>query len=261
VEARWNGATITGFALAALLGGCATVAETTAPPPLDGTAWTLAALPGSEIAPSPRVTLQFDAGRVSGSDGCNRYSGAYTVTGGKLELSPLASTQMACAPEVMELAKAFTSALTGARSVRVADRRLELLSDDGTVRAAFDPQSRELAGTAWHATGINNGREAVVSVLPDTTVTLALGTDGRATGSAGCNAYTAAYTADGSTVTFGPAATTRKTCARPEGVMEQEQAFLKALATVASAHREGERLVLRTASGAIALSLARADGG
>jgi heat shock protein HslJ len=260
VEPRWNVATVGGFALVALLAACAAVAETTAPAPLDGTAWSLVALPGSEIAPNPRVTVQFDAGRVFGSDGCNSYSGTYTVTGGKLELSPLASTQMACAPEVMELARAFTSALTGARSYRVADGRLELLSDDGTVRAAFDPQSRGLAGTAWHATGINNGKEAVVSLLGDTTVTLAF-TDGRATGSAGCNTYTAAYTVDGSNVTFGPAATTRKMCARPKGVMEQEQAFLKALATVATAQVERDRLVLRTAAGAIALSLVRADGG
>jgi hypothetical protein len=43
--------------------------------------------------------------------------------------------------------------------------------------------------------------------------------------------------------------------------MEQEQAFLKALATVATAQVERDRLVLRTAAGAIALSLVRADGG
>ena len=42
--------------------------------------------------------------------------------------------------------------------------------------------------------------------------------------------------------------------------MEQEAGFLAALATVASARREGSRLELRTASGALAVSLV-ADSG
>jgi heat shock protein HslJ len=39
--------------------------------------------------------------------------------------------------------------------------------------------------------------------------------------------------------------------------MEQEQQFLKALGTVATARLEGERLELRTATGALAATLAK----
>jgi heat shock protein HslJ len=78
--------------------------------------------------------------------------------------------------------------------------------------------------------------------------------DGRVSGSAGCNNFMGTYTASGSSLKFGPAATTRKMCAQP-GVMEQEQQFLKALESVATIRQEGDRAELRTADGALAVSL------
>jgi heat shock protein HslJ len=224
--------------------------------PLDGTAWTLAALPGKTLAGNSNVTLQFDADRVSGADGCNRYSGSYVVNNSALRVSALASTQMACAPELMTQAKAFTSALTDARSYRIADGQLALIGPDGVVVATLVALSRELAGTSWSATGINNGKQAVVGLVQGTSVTLAFGADGRATGSAGCNSYTAAYSVDGSNLKFARAAATRKMCAQPD-VMDQEIAFLKALETVATARLDGDQLELRTAGDALALFLKR----
>jgi heat shock protein HslJ len=50
-------------------------------------------------------------------------------------------------------------------------------------------------------------------------------------------------------------------CAEPEGVMEQEQMLLAALETVATAQVEGDRLELRRADGALALSATRDGGG
>jgi heat shock protein HslJ len=49
-------------------------------------------------------------------------------------------------------------------------------------------------------------------------------------------------------------------CANPERVMEQEQQFLKALETVATAGFEGDRLELRTATGALAMTLTKEGG-
>jgi heat shock protein HslJ len=89
---------------------------------------------------------------------------------------------------------------------------------------------------------------------------MAFSADGRVGGSAGCNAYTASYSAAGPKLTFGPAAATRKMCVRPAGVMEQEQQFLKALETVATARFEGDRLELRAATDALAATLARDAG-
>jgi heat shock protein HslJ len=245
----------------ALISACTTVTPAGSPPDLNGTAWVLSSLPGQTLQPGATATATFEGGRVQGTDGCNRYTAPFTVSGSTIQVgSRGASTMMACAPAVMKQAEAFMSALTGARGFRVEGGRLQLLSGSGAVLATFAAQSQSLAGTAWRVTGYNNGRQAVVSVLTGTTLTMAFSADGRVSGSAGCNRFTAAYTADGQKLTLGPAAATRMMCARPEGVMEQEQQFLKALETVATARFEGDRLELRTAAGALAATLAKDTG-
>jgi heat shock protein HslJ len=160
---------------------------------------------------------------------------------------------MACPPEVMEAAAAFMTALSGARSYRVQDGRLQLQDGDGTVLATLDAQQQTLAGTSWEAIGVNNGKGGVVSIATEATITLDFSADGRVSGSAGCNRYTGTWTAEGATVAFGPAAATRRMCP-DQAVMEQEQNFLTALGTVRSMRMEGDRLELRAADGALAIS-------
>jgi len=228
---------------------------TTALPDLNGTSWVLASLPGRTPVANAPVTLRFADGRATGADGCNRFSGPYQVTDGQLAIGPnLAGTMMACPPEVMAQAKVVTEALTSARSYRVASGQLELLGADGAVLGTFAPQATGLAGTSWRVTGHNNGKQAVTSVLQGTELTLAFGSDGRVSGSAGCNNFNGTYTVDGEAMTFGPTMTTRKMCGTPEGIMVQEQQFLQALGTVATMRREGGMLELRTATGALAVS-------
>lgn len=246
-----------GLAVAALLStACSAMPPAADPAPLDGTAWVLSALPGRTLVEGATATLRFEGGRASGSDGCNRYATSYTADGGKLSFGATgAATMMACPPAIMEQARAFTSSLTAASRYRIEAGQLQLLGADGAMVASFAPQSQALAGTSWRVTGYNNGRQAVVSVLADTQLTVAFAADGRVSGSAGCNNFTGTYTASGSSLQFGPAATTRKMCARPEGVMAQEQQFLKALETVATIRHEGDQAELRTADGALAVSL------
>jgi heat shock protein HslJ len=244
-----------------LVTACSAVSPTADRPELNGTAWILTALPGQSAVAGSTPTLRFEGGRVSGTDGCNRYSAPYTVKGATIEVGPKgASTQMACPPEVMNQANAFMSALTQARGYRVTAGKLELLAADGPVLATFKAQSQSLAGTSWNVTAYNNGRQAVVSVLAGTSLTLSFADDGKVAGSAGCNRFTATYTSDGQKLSIRPATTTRKMCAQPDGVMEQEKQFLKALETVATARFEGDRLDLRTTEDALAMTLTKAAG-
>jgi len=225
---------------------------------LDGTAWVLSSLPGRSLVVGSSVTVHFEGGRVQGSDGCNRYSAPYMITGSALQVSPAgAATQMACPQPLMEQAEVFMRALTQARAYRILSGQLELLAADGTVLAIHAPQQQTLAGTSWYVTGYNNGREAVVSVIASTKVTMTFSTDGMVSGSAGCNRYSATYTSEGPKLTFGAIAGARLMCAQPEGVMQQEQQFLKALETVVSARVEGDSLELRTAPGQLAATLTR----
>lgn len=245
------------IALAMTLAGCATPDPTRQTPPLEGTQWVLASLPDRDVAAAHAATLSFESGRMRGSDGCNRYSVSYRAIGSTLEVAPRsASTQMACAPDVLKQAEAFMAALASASAYYVADGQLHLLAADRSVLATLAPQSKQLAGTSWRATGVNNGKGAVASVVAGSTLTLDFDADGRASGTAGCNRFTAGYEArpDRGELRFSAPATTRMLC--PDaGVMAQEQMFLDALQSVATMRMEGSRLELRRADGALALSL------
>jgi len=249
---------VTVLAAALLAAGAPFAGSSDSPPTLDGTAWVLAALPGETLPPGRAATLRFEGGRARGFDGCNQFVAPYTSEGATLAVAATGvATQMACPPERARAAQAFADALRGARGYRVEAGQLQLLAADGRPVATLAAQPKLLAGTAWEATAINNGKQAVASVASDSSVTLGFGADGTASGSAGCNRYTGRYVSDGSKLTFGPTVTTRKMCPRLE-VMEQEQSFLNALGTVATATVEGDRLELRTATGALAVGLTRA---
>lgn len=156
----------------------------------------------------------------------------------------------------MGQAAAYAVALREATGFAVDGGQLALTDATGAVRATFAAQNRELAGTSWVVTGYNNGMQAVVSLLGGTEITATWG-EAAITGSAGCNRYTAPVVVDGGRVTIGPAATTRRFCAEPDGVMEQEGSYLRALESAATLRREGRRLELRTADGALTVNLTR----
>ena len=240
--------------------GWSTIVASPDSPPLDGTAWVLTSL-GGRMPPSDATpTARFDGSRVQGTNGCNRYSAPIAIQGSKIEISAkAATTNMACPPDTMQLADAFMTAMFSAKSYRISSQRLELLGAGGAVLATFAAQSQSLAATSWRVTDINNGKGAVVSLVAETTVTMSFATNGKVAGSAGCNNYTSTYSRDGDKLTFTSAAATRRMCFAA-GVMEQEHAFLKALETTATARMEGNRLELRTADGALAMSLIRNPG-
>jgi heat shock protein HslJ len=234
---------------------------------LAGTQWVLSTLDGAAAIEAAQATLNFDAeGRITGSDGCNRFFGPYRVAGDALVFSQLGGTLMACPPDMMEQARSFTRALMSTNTFSMAGGTLTLLDENGAALATFSVLNTNLAGTHWNVTGYNNGKQAVVSVLRDTSLTLEFsdaepGTDARVAGSAGCNRFFGAFTqgAQGDdAIAIGPLASTRKLCPAPEGVMEQEAQFLKALETAATWRMDGDKLELRTAEGALAASLRRA---
>jgi heat shock protein HslJ len=250
------------FVLALMLAGCGAMASSGGATDLNETAWTLATLPGYSPLTGRPVTMRFENGRVHGTDGCNRYSAAYTTASGGFKLSgAVASTKMACPEPVMKQADAFVAALSRARAARIDGGQLTLLDAGGMVLATLTTQGQALAGTVWQVTGYNNGKRAVVSVLAGSTLTIAFAANGKVGGSAGCNRYTATYSSSGQSITLGKAAATRMMCARPAGVMEQEAAFLQALEMVARARVDGDRLELRSSAGALAVTAVRSASG
>jgi len=73
-------------------------------------------------------------------------------------------------------------------------------------------------------------------------------------GSAGCNQYFGTYAASGSDITIGDVGRTEMYCMEPEGVMDQEQAFLAVLASAASYRLAGAQLELLDGTGSVILA-------
>ena len=110
-------------------------------PPLAGTAWVLAGLPGRALPAGTLVTLEFASERVTIQDGCNRFKAPYKADGGTIEVAfEEPWSRMHCAPERTEIAHVFLTALEGARSYKLEDGRLQLLATGGDVLALLAPQ-------------------------------------------------------------------------------------------------------------------------
>jgi heat shock protein HslJ len=111
--------------------------------PLVGTTWTLTTIASGDAVSSvlngTEVTAAFTAdATVAGSAGCNRYSGSYTWTGDQLSFSPLASTKMACADDVMTQESAFLASMERVASFAIEGSQLTLSDASGAVLLAFD---------------------------------------------------------------------------------------------------------------------------
>jgi heat shock protein HslJ len=223
---------------------------------LDGTSWTLTTLNGQPTLKDTTVTLNFAAGKAAGTDGCNRYTGAYTADDTSIKFSgQMASTMMACPEPIMKQASAYQQALGQAATYKVEGTQLALSDAHGKELASFSAQNSDLAGTSWIVTGYNNGKQAVVSTMAGTDLTANFGVDGNLTGNSGCNTYSAVYQTDGHKISIGPAAATMMAC--EQAVRDQETQYLAALSTAATYRIAGSKWELRTADGALAVTLSK----
>ena len=68
-------------------------------------------------------------------------------------------------------------------------------------------------------------------------------------GSAGCNSYSAQYSISDAEITFTSPRVTRRACAAPDGVMQQETRFLNLLPSLTKFHIYGDRLFIFTGEG------------
>jgi heat shock protein HslJ len=242
------------MAVELILGGCASTTNTVA-----DTGWSLVTLNGQSVGSQPQVTINFEENKISGTDGCNKYSTSYAVKDGKFSVNKtMATTKMACPEQVMRQATAYSTALIRAASYRIDGKQLTLADADGHVSATFAMLVSELGGTSWIGAAYNNGKQAVVTAVVGSKLSADFSIDGKLTGFAGCNKYTTAYETAGKNITIGTIASTRKVCSEPAGVMEQEIQFFKVLESAASYHFEGDQLKLRTADGALAVTFVRA---
>ncbi len=220
--------------------------------PLEGTYWRLSSFVDSQgerqsPLPSTSIDAVFSEGKVSGSDSCNQYSAAYQLNGDRISIQPGITTLMACPEPIMEQAQGYMAALASASRYKITNDTLEIIDQSGNSVLTYTAGESGLSGTSWTATAYNNGKGGVTSLLGGSEISAEFGEGGTLSGLAGCNNYTATYTIDGDSIQIGPPASTRKMCAEPEGIMEQEAAYLAAIQAAATFERRGDGLTLRDA--------------
>ncbi len=203
---------------------------------------------------NPTINFSTD-GKVSGNAACNSYTSTYTVDGDALTIAPPASTMMACATDVQsKFETAYLAALGKVRAF-VIDLKgdvntLTLGDESGKTLMRYTLGSTGVTGVEWQATGINNGKEAVVSLVAGSTITMTLSDDGTVTGNATCNTYNGDYTVDGAKITFGPMMSTKMACESDE-LNAQEQAYLVALGNTTTWELANGVLTFRDDAGAM----------
>jgi heat shock protein HslJ len=124
-----------------LVSGCGGDDDAEEPPSLDGTSWTL--VEGTEITipDDVEMTIAFEAGRASGSGGCNRFTGSYEQDRESISLGRLASTRMACAEEVMSAEQAYHSVLESVTSWSATGGVLVLSDSSGQALLRYEATS------------------------------------------------------------------------------------------------------------------------
>lgn len=238
--------------IAVLAAGCGGDEEEASGAALEGAPWIVVGgleVPGWEkTAPS----ALFDGQRITGSTGCNGYGGPYTVDGSALELGEIAMTLIGCPPPVGAVEREFLAALE-----RVAIRRLD--GEELVLAGADDEELLRFALASpvgsWQV--IDSG--GLENLIPGVQLTATFTEDGELRGGAGCNTYRATYTTDGGVIEISPPAATRKFCAAPEGVMEQESRYLQALASAERFRVDGGVLRLTLADGTPVVAFGRRD--
>lgn len=86
---------------------------------------------------APPITMTAAEGNATGSTGCNTFFVGFVATGdaasGQVTMGPISTSQRACAGPVAEQEQAFLEALAGVTAYSIADGRLTLNGDAGSL--------------------------------------------------------------------------------------------------------------------------------
>lgn len=128
-------------------------------------------------------------------------------------------------------------------AMRGAIRLVAFLTIIGTLTSCLSAgrgaDTDELPGTSWALTSLSGSE-----LLPGTAITLDFETE-ELSGSAGCNHYGAGYQLSGNSLRVGDVAATEMACPEPQGILQQEEAYLTALSGANSYQVTGGQLEIR----------------
>ncbi|MBL8156296.1 MAG: META domain-containing protein [Anaerolineae bacterium] len=206
---------------------------------LDGTHWQLVSLDGADPVAGTSITLRFGPDNsAGGSGGCNSYGSTYTQdASGRIIFADILSTMMACAQAIMDQEIAYLAALQSASAYQIVAGQLVITYGDGQT-LVFN-SAPTLPETRWRLVSLGGADR-----VDGSEITLAFSAQGNAVGNAGCNHYSSVYThnIDGR-IAFTDMNRMLVQCVN-DPLMDQETAYLNALAAATTYILEGSSLTI-----------------
>ena len=222
---------------------------------LVNTAWEAVSFGGPDdmvpVIPGTHPSLNFMVERYAGYGGCNWFLGVYGVDGPSMRLEAPAMTVGGCTDAALiDQEATFTSLLWNVtRYTLDGDKLLLYTAEDqlGMTMTPLEPLAFE--GSIWEMQFISTQPAYWQPLIPGTHINAIF--DGeQMTGFAGCNDYTAHYTRTDNEFTITDVTATEKSCDSPDGVMDQETAYLEMLANVGHIVKAARTFQLQDADGA-----------
>ena len=201
-----------------------------------------------------RIRINFAAGNLTLSAGCNIMGGHYGVEDGRLVTDTLSMTEMGCDPP-RHAQDEWLAAFIGARPTVRLDGNDLTLEADGTVIKLLDREIAEpdlaLVGPIWTLTSIVSG-DAVSSVPAGVVARLQFTQDGQLQLAPGCNQGSGRWALEDGILRITDIGLTRMACPGAAGqveaavlsVLQAEQIAIQIEASVLSLSVDGHGLQL-----------------
>ncbi len=100
------------------------------PESLEGTTWTIVMTNQLPVLEGIQTEVRFANGQVSGTAGCNRFNGSYSIASNVLTFGPMTSTRMMCSEKQMAQEAKFLALLSSTLTKRYSVEGNLILADD-----------------------------------------------------------------------------------------------------------------------------------
>jgi heat shock protein HslJ len=171
---------------------------------------------------------------ISGSTGCNLYSGQYKLQGSRFTLAQsLITTKRACTPGLAEQESHVLEALRGGKKLTFDPQGnliLRYKTETGTGSITLADRTTllpPLANSKWRLVATETG--SMSNSVTNDKVTLVFGTNGKISGFGGCNTYSGNYVQKRDRLTLSNLTFTERACLP---VNDEESKFFEVLGKV-----------------------------
>jgi heat shock protein HslJ len=202
------------------------------------------------VIPDTYPSLHFLVERYNGFTGCDYFVGVYDLDGDTLILQTPAMTQYGCEEtDLVNQGSTYTNLLWVVNRYELVDGKLHLYDAyDEPLLTMVPLEWLPFEETAWELKFISPELAYWEALIPETFITIKF--DGeQLSGNSGCNDYSAPYTLSDNVLTLGEISVTDNTCDEPDGVMDQESAYLSMLATAGRLVETARSIELLTEDG------------